>query len=410
MRQTNISSPLHYVRAAPEQTMLLPPQSLHKVYCEQEKFYRKAEQHANAYRLSLKYGWYRTAKMQTDSTITIMEELCTPFNYNSNKHNNNKKQNSNMEKQLTRVIGTICDNQGQNYNVSIDEKTIYIPFKVMHSRAEFPVDILENGKIKIGTDIVLFQKDEETYYPDHSVYCTPKIEKEAEKDGSYLLDGVEAYKVASTLKEAITKYNHVSSSLSESTRMDVLEIIASNLSDDEKCSRICDTVKFPLDFVESRHLEKKKSLFYSAGKSHKSGQESAQMQEIIECLVAMCNCRDQKPSKLIVGVDDKNNHTSKLQNEIASRYPNMSLDQIQNTVLGNSIRSYTYNNALLMQSLEFHWYTYNGDLILVIETDYHGDPIICKGGILPYKSGSSKSIAQGLELIPMIKCLLQDVA
>ena len=95
----------------------------------------------------------------------------------------------------------------------------------------------------------------------------------------------------------------------------------------------------------------------------------------------------------------------------SSNYPQMAnLDQFQNTLLVPFIKSYTYDNALLMSSLKYNWYNYNGDLILIIDINYHGDPIICKGGRLPYRCDSAKMIAEGVDLVNMVKKLTKNAA
>ena len=167
-------------------------------------------------------------------------------------------------------------------------------------------------------------------------------------------------------------------------------------------------VDFPLDLEETATLEKKNSLF---DLPRKSKDEKPQIREIVESIAAMCNCSNQQTCQLIVGINSKTNKTCKLQDEIATIYPQIaSLDQFQNTVLVPFIKSYTYDNPLLMSSLKYNWYSYNGDLLLVIEINYQGDPVICKGGRLPYRCDSTKMVAEGADLVNMIKKLSKIAA
>ena len=58
----------------------------------------------------------------------------------------------------------------------------------------------------------------------------------------------------------------------------------------------------------------------------------------------------------------------------------------------------------------YYWCNYNGNLILIIDINYHGDPIICKGGRLPYRCDSAKMIAEGVDLVNMVKKLTRNAA
>ena len=207
----------------------------------------------------------------------------------------------------------------------------------------------------------------------------------------------------------MAQFNTLILSLPEKQRLETLNIIAaSNMTEEQKIEKLTSMVDFPLDFVESQTLEKKASLFYAPGTPKDN---NAQIKEIVESIVAMCNSEEQKQCRLIVGVNDKTNKTCKLQDEIATIYPQMTnLDQFQNTMLVPFIKSYTYDNAILMSSLKYNWYNYNGDLILIIDINYHGDPIICKGGRLPYRCDSAKMVAEGVDLVNMVKKLTRNAA
>lgn len=246
--------------------------------------------------------------------------------------------------------------------------------------------------------------------PDHETYgVTNTQEHKLNVDGTYLLKDAKPYKQTNSLPELMTQFNTLMFSLPEDQRLKTLNVIAaSNMTAEQKVEKLTSMIDFPLDFVESQTLEKKASLFYSPGNSK---DDRAQLKEIVESIVAMCNSEEQRQCQLIVGVNDKTNKTCRLQDEIASNYPQMAnLDQFQNTLLVPFIKSYTYDNVLLMSSLKYNWYSYNGDLILIIDINYHGDPIICKGGRLPYRCDSAKMVAEGVDLVNMVKKLTRTAA
>lgn len=270
--------------------------------------------------------------------------------------------------------------------------------------------MMEDGHLKIGVTVIMVKKDEKTYYPDHETYgVNNNQEHKLNIDGTYLLKDTKAYKQSNSLPELMAQLSTQLPSLQEDLRLETLKVISAiNMTEEQKVEKLTSMVDFPLDFVESQILEKKASLFYAPGNTK---DDRAQLKEIVESIVAMCNSEEQKQCQLIVGVNDKTNKTCKLQDEIASNYPQMAnLDQFQNTLLVPFIKSYTYDNALLMSSLKYNWYNYNGDLILIIDINYHGDPIICKGGRLPYRCDSAKMIAEGVDLVNMVKKLTRNAA
>ena len=323
--------------------------------------------------------------------------------------NNNLKHIKTMCK-FDKSIGKVTNYYNNMYIIEVDDKTISIPFSVMHKYPSFPQSMKEDGHLKIGVNVTLVKKDEKIYYPDHETYgVTNAQEHKLNVDGSYLLKDAKPYKQTNSLPELMTRLNKLMLSLSADLRLETLNVIAAgNMTEEQKVEKLTSIVDFPLDFVESQTLEKKASLFYAPGNPK---DDRAQFKEIVESIVAMCNSEEQKLCRLIVGVNDKTNKTCKLQDEIASNYPQMAnLDQFQNTVLVPFIKSYTYDNALLMSSLKYNWYNYNGDLILIIDINYHGDPIICKGGRLPYRCDSAKMVAEGVDLVNMVKKLTRNAA
>lgn len=306
---------------------------------------------------------------------------------------------------FNKYIGTITNYINRMYIIEVDDKIIHLPFEVMHKFPVFPSTMMEDGHLKVGAKITMVKKDEKTFYPDHETYgIKAQQEQKQTVDGSYLLKSAKPYKKEQSLQELTAKLSELIATLSVETRMEAFKVLAApELTEEQKTEKLTSLVEFPLDFEESQTLEKKKSLFFSP-KNQKD--DKAQLKEIVESIVAMCNCEEQKHSQLVVGVNDKTNKTCKLQDEIATNYPQMeTLDQFQNTFLVPFIKSYTYDNPILMSSLKYNWYSYNGDLILIVDINYHGDPIVCKGGRLPYRCDSAKMVAEGMDLVNMVKKL-----
>lgn len=349
--------------------------------------------------------------------------LGSPFKTSHQQENwlgaiiNHFNQNTNIQLKHIKTMckfnkfnGKVTNYYSNMYVIEVDDKIIYIPFSVMHKFPAFPQSMMEDGHLKIGVTVIMVKKDEKTYYPDHETYgVNNNQEHKLNIDGTYLLKDAKPYKQTNSLSEMMAQFNTLILSLPENQRLETLNIIAaSNMTEEQKIEKLTSMVDFPLDFVESQTLEKKASLFYAPGTPKDS---NAQIKEIVESIVAMCNSEEQKPCRLIVGVNDKTNKTCKLQDEIATIYPQMTnLDQFQNTMLVPFIKSYTYDNAILMSSLKYNWYNYNGDLILIIDINYHGDPIICKGGRLPYRCDSAKMVAEGVDLVNMVKKLTRNAA
>lgn len=368
-----------------------------KVLQTLSKIKEKDHQSAALYRIKGIDGSYRAIKSQNEWINSLID------NYKQNYHH--LKHIYNMCK-FNKVQGVINNFQNDMYFVNVDNTFVRIPHTVMHRFPNFSESMMDGNHLKIGSTIILVKKDEKTYYPDHETYGVKSCpEIKAKVDGSYLLQYAKPYKQSNTLSSLVGKLSTSLMTLPEDTRTEVLMVLSNtNMTEEAKTEKLTSMVNFPLDFVESQTLEKKSSLFHY---NSKTKDEKAQVKEIVESIVAMCNCQEQKPCQLIIGVDDKTNKTCKLQDEIASQYPQMeTLDKFQSTFLVPFIKSYTYDNPLLMSSLQYNWYSYNGDLILIIDINYHGDPIICKDGRLPYRCGTSKMVAEGMDLVGMVKKLV----
>lgn len=309
----------------------------------------------------------------------------------------------------TKHIGIVTNYIDNKYSITVDNKTIHMPFEIMHKLSVFPPSVMDGDHLKIGAQITLAKKDERIFYPDRDTYGTTRQETRSYTDGSYLLKDAKPFKQDISFQEMVSKFNTLMTTLPETTRMEALNTLMSmELTEEQKQEKLASMVDFPLDLEDTATLEKKGSLFDLAKKSK---DDKPQIRETVESIAAMCNCSNQQTCQLVVGINSKTNKTCKLQDEIATFYPQIAtLDQFQNTVLVPFIKSYTYDNPLLMSSLKYNWYSYNGDLLLVIEINYQGDPVICKGGRLPYRCDSTKMVAEGADLVNMIKKLSKIAA
>lgn len=371
------------------------PINAYQIYQALKRMQNKNHQASSVYKSKGLDAAFKTSQQEENRLETIIDNF-----------NNNLKD----IKTMCKFNGKVTKYHSNMYVIEVDDKTIFIPFSVMHKFPAFPQSMMEEGHLKIGVNVIMVKKDEKTYYPDHETYgVTNTQEHKLNVDGTYLLKDAKPYKQTNSLPELMTQFNTLMFSLPEDQRLETLNVIAaSNMTAEQKVEKLTSMIDFPLDFVESQTLEKKASLFYSPGNSK---DDRAQLKEIVESIVAMCNSEEQRQCQLIVGVNDKTNKTCRLQDEIASNYPQMAnLDQFQNTLLVPFIKSYTYDNVLLMSSLKYNWYSYNGDLILIIDINYHGDPIICKGGRLPYRCDSAKMVAEGVDLVNMVKKLTRTAA
>lgn len=130
----------------------------------------------------------------------------------------------------------------------------------MHKYPVFPTSMMESGHLKIGGNIHLVKKDEQTFYPDHETYGISNSQEQIHYvDGSYLLKDAKPLKLECSFNELLSKLSNIMPSIPEGKRNEVLQILVNqDLRDEEKQSRLTSLVAFPLDFEESETLEKKR--------------------------------------------------------------------------------------------------------------------------------------------------------
>lgn len=314
---------------------------------------------------------------------------------------------------FVQVIGKLVSFDRGNYIFQVGNANIEIPDYKMFHFVTFPDHLMENGHLKTGSEIRLVKKDDQTYYPDRRHYEWMKRSTLSNSaDGTHLLEdpAVKPYPVACDDFRTFTRdIATMMGNMNSADREMVLSLLMdSSKNEEEKKQEISKKGILPVNFVESESLEKKSSLFFPAGKGRTDAsdklkkEKNVQMIEIVETIASFANSKSPRPCQLIIGVDDKD-RTTGLQNEIASRYPSMrTLDQFQSTYLVTMIKQLTYENASLLQSLAYNWYRLGKDLILVIDINYTGKPVLVKGGRLPYRSGSSKNVIEGTQLVDYI--------
>lgn len=327
--------------------------------------------------------------------------------------------------QLLNVLGTVISFANGIYTLKVGAQTAKIPWGVMHRCVDFPNQMLEDGHVKVGEKMALTQKGEATYYPDHAHYM-PKKEKTPASgasttfssktavsddlfvDGNYLLKGLQPYSVAMDYSAFMTDLSVILPSLESEKREQILLELASSHSDDFKMTAISAIAGLPVCPVESSRIEKKEHLFAQTSKKQLEKNRHAQLKDICETVISFCNSKEQRPCKVIVGLSGQDNTPTGLQKEIAAKYPGLSLAKFQSTVLVPYFLSCTCNNTLFVSSIDFQWYNLGGNLILVIEINYTGNPIVTKGSVLPYRHGSSKRVSEGTEMVSFIVDFAQN--
>lgn len=55
-------------------------------------------------------------------------------------------------------IGKVTNYHNNIYVIAVDDKTIVIPFSVMHKYPSFPQSMMEDGHLKIGVNVTMVKK------------------------------------------------------------------------------------------------------------------------------------------------------------------------------------------------------------------------------------------------------------
>lgn len=162
----------------------------------------------------------------------------------------------------TKHIGIVTNYIDNKYSITVDNKTIHMPFEIMHKLSVFPPSVMDGDHLKIGAQITLAKKDERIFYPDRDTYGTTRQETRSYTDGSYLLKDAKPFKQDISFQEMVSKFNTLMTTLPETTRMEALNTLMSmELTEEQKQEKLACMVEFPLDLEDTATLEKKGSLF-----------------------------------------------------------------------------------------------------------------------------------------------------
>lgn len=301
--------------------------------------------------------------------------------------------------------GTVKQFINNQYFIELDNGShITISYDTMHRNVDLSA-IMINGIIPSGTRMVFYLKDQDTAYPDASVY-PPKNQhpnNSLEEDAKKLLDGLLPFSLpAMNMNAFMTTLLDVVKDANPMKIQEMFSIYLSERSDEEKQRQIRSILNIPDKIAEeSECFEKKGYMLHTAGSNPDTiDGKNMQLREIAEELVSFANDPTTGKGTVLVGVDEEGRPTG-LEMEIAREYPAMSRDQFQATVVLNVFNSYI-KDASFMQSLRFDWRQMEGHLVCLITTTYIGLPIIIGDGFMPYRSSNTKSVARGNDIVKLI--------
>lgn len=297
------------------------------------------------------------------------------------------------------IVKTVSD---MYYTLMVDGELITITKSIMHRYVNFPDILLSGDNLRIGSEICLTRiQDEESvvYYPDHSVYCI--------KDNNpiNLMDGLEDFTPFADFDTCLERLSQKIPNMESEERFRTLKLLEkaqSSETREELMKMFGDDSNLP---NECESIEYKSSITHCAHGSKYANLNHGQLIEIVMSVAAIANT--SRKGKLYVGIKDKAKGymASGIENEIAEKYPRLSLDAYQNTVLSNFIRSYTGSDSLL-QGLKFKWFKYQNHLILCIDIDFKGSFVLCNISnkpILPYRVGSSTHSVTGYQMLDYVQ-------
>lgn len=301
--------------------------------------------------------------------------------------------------------GTVKQFINSQYFIELDNGShITISYETMHRNVDLSA-IMINGIIPSGTRMVFYLKDQDTAYPDATVYPfkSQHINNSLEDDAKKLLDGLLPFSLpAMNMNVFMTTLLGVVKDANPLKIQEMFSIYFSERSDEEKQRQIRSILNIPEKIAEeSECFEKKGYMLHTAGNNPDTVDgKNMQLREIAEELVSFANDPTTCKGTVLVGVDEEDRPTG-LEYEIAKAYPGMDRDQFQATVVLNVFSSYI-KDASFMQSLRFDWRQMEGHLVCLITTTYIGLPIIIGDGIMPYRSSNTKSVARGNDIVKMV--------
>lgn len=303
------------------------------------------------------------------------------------------------------TTGRIVKVSEMNYHLLAESELVCIPKTIMHGYVKFDESLIDHGQLKIGSIIQLMKIEygngRIAYYPDHRVYEVKNDLSESIKESIELL---EEFSPSESIESYMEKLSDKMPQLKSDDRLRALTLLK-DVSHDGVPTELLQLIGEPQLEDEHESVEYKSSLAHTAFNSKFKNEHNGQLMEVVMSIAAIANTT--RKGRVVVGVKDKRRRyeASAIEEEIATLYPNMSLDSYLNTVLANFIRSYTGSDSF-MQGLRFKWMKYQHHLILLIDIDFKGDIVLCNVNnkpFIPYRVASSTHCVSGYELVEYIR-------
>lgn len=108
----------------------------------------KYHQTSSLYKLKGKGGSYRATIIQENIIETFLEQLNIKCN----------SLNINVMCKFQKFIGEITNYTNNVYTITVGDKSVTIPYSVMHKYPVFPTSMMESGHLKIGGNIHLVKR------------------------------------------------------------------------------------------------------------------------------------------------------------------------------------------------------------------------------------------------------------
>lgn len=176
------------------------PDRVYLLYHSLRRMSKKYHQTSSLYKLKGKGGSYRATIIQENIIETFLEQLnikCNPLNIS-------------IMCKFQKFIGEITNYTNNVYTITVGDKSVTIPYSVMHKYPVFPTNMMESGHLKIGGSIHLVKKDEQTFYPDHETYGISNSQEQIHYvDGSYLLKDAKPLKIECSFNELLGKLSNI---------------------------------------------------------------------------------------------------------------------------------------------------------------------------------------------------------
>lgn len=359
-----------------------------------EKCLRKALRDC---RQKSQYG-RRVASMRRSHVYAMQAQSIISFL----RRSNNKPITIIMKQTNMKISGTVFQRVNNNYIIDLDNgDRVNISVNAMNQSVDLNA-LTINGTIPNGTRMNFFI-GKNGVYPDKDTYPLKetiqvqynKQDANLSSDPHKLLKGIKPYQQPCTDRETfMLELTPMFATMKAETMKKVFIILDSSLSENDKQSLIRNMLKMPVRIqAEGVNFERKSSFLHTPNDTTSSSCKKQQIRDIADELLSIANSGHK--GTVVVGVDDKTGEVKGLEKEIAEAYPEMNVNQFQDTVVCNVFRSYVNDNTI-MNSLSFDWRCLNGHLVCFITIDYAAGRLAClPDGSVPYRTDSSMTTAHG---------------